>query len=205
MISRSRLFVVLFASAVTLLAGALCNCTGIYASSENPASPVLTSADGSTLTVYISGDVVDTDGFLVTADFLAEAINNRTDQHILSDLFGHGRFQIPIIIPIDAVDNDTFMVRVVSLDQTVVYGTTNVTLANTNHTVDYAVEILVLNPPPNYNGVLLIVLVLAFAGILAAYIVFTKWMITRMVLKKVRQTSIREQRRRREGEGGGDI
>jgi len=195
------MFVILVVTAATLLTSAFCNCPFISPADPSAAPPISTAANGSTYTVNISGEVIGTDFYLITADFKAEIVNNRTDLHLLSEPFGHGRFTVPVVIPRDAVDNDTFHVRVLSLDGSTVYGETNVTLNDTAHNRNFPVEILVVNPPPNYNGILIIVLLVVFALIMAMYIFFVRWLVGRMILKRAGEIMIERQM----GKKGGEI
>jgi hypothetical protein len=105
------------------------------------------------------------------------------------------------LIPRDAIDNDTFHIRILSLDRLTVYGETNITLNDTAHNRNFPVEILVLNPPPNYNGILMIVLLLVFALILATYVFFVRWLVGRMIIKRAGDIMIERQM----GKKGGDI
>jgi hypothetical protein len=197
---RSRMFIILVVAATALITSSFCNCPLISSTDASHAPQMSIAASSSTYTVNISGDVIGTDYYLITADFKAEVINNRTDLHLYSEPFGHGRFTVSIVIPRDAVDNDTFNVRVLSVDGTTVYGETNVTLNDTAHNRDFPVEILVLNPPPNYNGILIIALLLIFALILAGYIFFVRWLIGRMVLKRAGEIMIERQTGKKGGE-----
>lgn len=192
------MLIMLIVAAVTLLTSACIN-TPLIPSAEI-STPISTAANGSTYTVNISGDVIGTDYYLITADFKAEIINNRTSLHLFSEPFGHGHFTIPVQIPRDADENDTFNVRVLSLDGTTVYGETNVTLNNTAPGKNYPVEILVVNPPPNYNGILILVLLVAFALIIAMYIIFVRWLIGRMVIKRASEIMIDRQMGKKGGE-----
>ncbi len=200
MVQRRVMFLILFVTAATLLTSACLNCP--VASSENPFSepPISTAATGSTYTVNISGDVIGTDFYLITADFKAELTNNRTGLHLYSEPFGHGLFTIPVTIPRDAVDNDTLNIRVLSLDGLTNYGESNITLNDTAHNRNFTVEILVLNPPPNYNGILIVALLIVFALILATYIFFVRWLIGRMVLKRAGEIMIERQTGKKGGE-----
>jgi len=201
MVQRSNMFIILVVTATILLTSAFCNCSVISPADPAATPPASTAANGSTYTVNISGDVIGTDYYLITADLRAELVNNRTSLLLLSEPFGHGVFTVPILIPRDAVDNDTFHIRIVSLDRLTVYGETNVTLNDTAHNRNFPVEILVLNPPPNYNGIYLIVLLVAFALIMAMYIFFVRWLVGRMIVKKAGEIMIRRQM----GKRGGDI
>ena len=195
------MFIILVVTAATLLTSAFCNCPLISPGNPSVALPISTAADGSTYTVNISGDVIGTDFYLITADFKAELVNNRTGLLLLSEPFGHGVFTVPVLIPRDAVDNDTFHIRVLSLDGLTVYGETNVTLNDTAYNRNFSVEILVLNPPPNYNGILIIVLLVVFALILAMYVFFVRWLVGRMIIKRAGEIMIERQM----GKKGGDI
>jgi len=201
MIQRSRMFVILVVTAATLLTSAFCNCPFIYSANPSAASPISTAATPSSYTVNISGDVIGTDYYLITADFRAELVNNHTSLLLLSEPFGHGVFTVPVLIPRDAVENDTFHIRILSLDGSTVYGEANVTLNNTSPDKNFPVEILVLNPPPNYNGIYLIVLLAVFALILATYIFFVRWLVGRMIIKRAGDIMIERQI----GKKGGDI
>lgn len=195
------MFVILIVAATTLLTSAFCNCPSIYSVNPSVASPISTAAIPSTYTINISGEVIGTDYYLITADFRAELVNNRTSLLLLSEPFGHGRFTVPILIPRDAVQNDTFHIRILSLDGLTVYGEANVTLNDTAPDLNFPVEILVLNPPPNYNGIYLIVLLAVFALILATYIFFVRWLVGRMIIKRAGEIMIDRQT----GKKGGDI
>ena len=201
MIQRSRMFVILVVTAATLLTSAFCNCPFIYSANPSATSPISTAASSSNYTVNISGEVIGTDYYLITADFRAELVNKNTSLLLLSEPFGHGRFTVPISIPRDAVENNTFHIRILNLDGSTVYGETNVTLNNTSPDKNFPIEILVLNPPPNYNGIYLIVLVVVFALILATYIFFVRWLVGRMIIKRAGEIMIERQT----GKKGGDI
>jgi hypothetical protein len=201
MVQRSKMFIVLVVTAATLLTSMFCSCPSIFPADSSASPPISTAANGSTYTVNISGDVIGTDYYLITADFRAELVNNRTSLLLLSEPFGHGIFTVPILIPRDAVDNDTFHIRILSLDGLTVYGETNVTLNDTAHNRNFPVEILVLNPPPNYNAILLLVLLIAFALIMAMYIFFVRWLVGRMIVKRAGEIMIRRQI----GKKGGEI
>ena len=198
MIQRSRMFVILVVTAATLLTSIFCNCPFISSANPSAVLPTSMAASSSNYTVNISGEVIGTDFYLITADFKAELVNNRTGLHLLSEPFGHGRFTVPVLIPRDAWNNDTFRIRVLSLDGSTVYGETNVTLNDTAR--NFPVEILVLNPPPNYNGIIIIVLLVVFALILAMYIFFVRWLIGRMILKRAGEIMIDRQTGRKGGE-----
>jgi hypothetical protein len=194
------MFIIIVVTLATLLTSAFCNCPFISPADHSAVPPISMAANGLPFTVNISGEVIGTDFSLITADFKAELVNNRTGLHLLSEPFGHGRFTVPVVIPRDAVDNDTFLARVLSLDGSTVYGETNVTLNDTAHNLNFLVEILVLNPPPNYNGILLIVLVLAFALILAVYVFFVRWLVGKMILKRAGEIMIERQTGKKGGE-----
>jgi hypothetical protein len=198
MVQRSKMFIILVVTAATLLTSAFCNCPFISSANPSAALPISMAASSSNYTVNISGEVIGTDFYLITAEFKAELVNNRTGLHLLSEPFGHGRFTVPVLIPRDARDNDTFRVRVLGLDGLTVYGETNVTLNDT--ALNFPVEILVLNPPPNYSGILIIVLLIVFALILAMYIFFVRWLIGRMILKRAGEIMIDRQTGRKGGE-----
>ncbi|HUW42746.1 MAG TPA: hypothetical protein VMW02_00760 [Thermoplasmata archaeon] len=200
MIPRSRMFIVLVVTAAMLLTSAFCNCPFTSPADPSAVPPISTAANVSTYTVNVSGEVIGTDFYLITADFKAELVNNRTSLRLLSEPFGHGRFTVPVLIHRDAEDNDTFRVRVLSLDGSTVYGETNVTLNDTADNRDFLVEILVVNPPPNYNGILIFVLLLVFALILAMYIFFLRWLIGRMILKRAGEIMINRQTGKKGGE-----
>jgi hypothetical protein len=195
------MFVILVVTAAMLLTSAFCNCPFIYSANPSATPPISTAASSSNYAVNISGEVIGTDYYLITADFRAELVNNRTSLLLLSEPFGHGRFTVPILIPRDAVENDTFHIRILSLDGLTVYGETNVTLNNTSPDKNFPVEILVLNPPPNYNGIYLIVLLVVFALILATYIFFVRWLVGRMIIKRAGEIMIERQT----GKKGGDF
>jgi len=194
------MFVILVVTAATLLTSAFCNCPFVSHADSSVYPPISTAASVSNYTVNISGEVIGADYYLITADFMVEIINNRTNYSLFSEPFGHGRFTVPVVIHRDAEDNDTFHVRVLSLDGLTVYGETNVTLNDTAHNSNFSVEILVVNPPPNYNGILIIVLLLIFALILAMYVFFVRWLIGRMILKRARQIMIDRQVGQKGGE-----
>ena len=204
MIPRSRVFVVLLAVTAAVMTAASCNCTLLPLAGPVSFSPIQIEAAGSNYTVNVTGEVIDTDGFLVIADFSVELINNRTDLRLQSEQFGYGVFRVPVVIPKDALENDTLTVRVLSLDGQTVYGTSYLKLNDTAPDRAFFVQVLVENPPPNYNGLLIVILVIIFALILAGYIIFMKWLIGRMVMKRADEILIKRQRRGG-GEGGGEI
>jgi len=204
MVPRSRAFIVIFAIATAAMTAISCNCPLTFVVDSVAPSPIQISASGSNFTVNVTGEVVDVDGFLVFADFYAELINNRTDLRLQSAPFGEGVFHVPIVIPRDAIDNDTFTVRVLSRDGQTVYGTSYLKINNTAPDQEFPVMVVVENPPPNYNGLLVIVLLIIFALILAAYIFFVRWLIGRMVIKRANEIMIDKQMRRGGGEGGGE-
>jgi hypothetical protein len=195
------MFVILVVTTATLLTGMFCNCPFISSANPSAAQPISTTAIPSPYAVNISGEVIGTDYYLITADLRAEVVNNRTSLLLLSEPFGHGVFTVQVLIPRDAIDNDTFHIRILSLDRLTVYGETNITLNDTAHNRNFPVEILVLNPPPNYNGILMIVLLLVFALILATYVFFVRWLVGRMIIKRAGDIMIERQM----GKKGGDI
>jgi hypothetical protein len=205
MIPRSRVFVVLLAVTAAVATALSCNCTLLTLAGPLSSSPIQIEAGGSNYTVNVTGEVIDTDGFLVIADFSVELINNRTDLRLQSEPFGYGVFRVPVVIPLDALENDTLTVRVLSLDGQTVYGTSYLKLNDTAPDRAFFVQVLVENPPPNYNGLLIIILVIIFALILAGYIISLKWFIGRTVMKRANETMIDKQMRRGGGEGGGEI
>lgn len=194
------MFIISVVAVATLLSTAFCNCSLNPISGSSSAPPISTAADGSTYTVNISGEVIGTDYYLITADFKAELVNNRTSLHLYSEPFSHGRFTVTVLIPRDAVDNDTFHVRILSLDGLATYGESNVTLNDTAHNRNFLVEVLVESPPPNYNGVLIIALVLIFALIMAVYVFFVRWLVGKMILKRAGEIFIEKHT----GKKGGD-
>ncbi len=164
--------------------------------------PALAEASGTNYTVNITGEVIGTDFFLVTADFIANVTNNRTGHTFQSDQFGHGRFTVTLRIPLDAVDNDSLTVTVLSPDEKTVYGTSYLKLNDTSPGKEYPVSVLVVSPPPNYSGILLVVLVIIFALILAAYIFFVRWYISRIIMRRAAEIMIEKEKKG--GGGGGD-
>lgn len=181
----------------------------ISASSINPAAqPVAGSgvspahASASVPAINISGQCVDSEGFLVVAEFVALAVNV-TNHLNLSQHFGGGAFLIQI--PRDvAQDNETIAIRVLSTDLKTLYGNATLKLNNLSNTSEYFVSVVILNPPPNYSALWVLAFMLMFAGIFAGYIFFMRWFIGRMVLKRAGEIMLRDDQRRHR-EGGGEL
>jgi hypothetical protein len=166
----------------------MCSCPAIQIGGLAPAAPALIEAAGHD--INITGEAVGTDGYLILSDFVAAAVNS-TGKRTLSDQFGAGQFTIQLNVPGFAQDNETITIQVLSPDGNTLYGNTSLKLVNSNHTSVYAVEILVANPPPNYNGLLLVIFLVVFSLILAGYILFTKWLIGQAVLKRADEIMLR--------------
>jgi hypothetical protein len=194
------MFIIVVAAAA-LLTSAFCNCPLVSHANPSDALPISTAANSSPYFVNISGDVIGTNHYLIFADFRAELVNNRTSLLLLSEPFGNGTFTVPIKIPRDAVDNDTFHIRILGLDRSTVYGEANVTLNDTSHNQNFPVEILVMNPPPSYSGIILLVLLIVFALIMAFFILFLSRFVDRMAVKRASEVMIERQT----GKKGGDI
>lgn len=141
-------------------------------------------------TINITGEVIDTEGYLIVSDFVAAAVNNATGKHVLSNTFNSGQFVMQLNVPDFAEDNQTIDIQVLSLDGSVVYGNASLRLVNLNHTSAYPVTVSVANPPPNYNWLLIILLILGFSLVLSGYILFTKWLIRQTVLKRANEIMI---------------
>jgi hypothetical protein len=195
------MFIILVVTAATLLTSALCNCPFVSPANPSAALPISTAANGSPYFVNISGDVIGTNHYLIFADFRAELVNNRTSLLLLSEPFSQGTFTVPILISRDAVDNDTFHIRILSIDRLTIYGEANVTLNDTAHNRNFPIEILVVNPPPNYSGIIALVLLIVFALIIAFFILFMSRFVDRMAIKRASEIMIRRQI----GKKGGDI
>ena len=145
-------------------------------------------------TVNITGEVIGTDGWRIVNEFLAVAINNETGEESPPEYVVMGLFTIAIQVPTFAIDNATIDIRILSPDLATLYANATLKLNNTNHTSSYFLKLTVANPPPNYNGLLLIVLVLVFALILAGYILFTKWLVAQAVLRRANEIMIEKER-----------
>jgi hypothetical protein len=141
-------------------------------------------------TVNITGQVFGTDKYYVIADFIAVAVNNATGVRVQSNPFNNGQFVISFKTPGFATENQTLWVQVLSIDEKTNYGNASLKLNDLSHTSSYSVLITIFNPPPNYNLLLLIILVFLFSLILASYILFTKYLVARAVMKRTREIMI---------------
>jgi len=142
-------------------------------------------------TVNITGQVFGTDNYYVVADFVAVAVNNATGVKVQSNPFSNGQFVISFKTPAFATDNQTLWIQVLSIDKNTNYGNESLKLNNLNHTSSYSVLITVFNPPPNYNFLLVIVLMFLFALILASYILFTKYLVAKAIMKRAEEIMIK--------------
>lgn len=171
-------------SAASLLVLSIFSCIAPDAGAAVPDPLAPASAEATSHSITISGEVKDSDGFFIVSDFVAAAVNNATGLRILSDPFSDGRFTIRFSVPGFAQDNQTIDVQVLSPDGSTLYGITSVLLSNTNHTSIFPVVVSVANPPPNYNWLIVIVLLMIFSLIWAGYILFTKWLVGQAVLRR---------------------
>jgi len=74
-------------------------------------------------------------------------------------------------------------------------------LMNVNSTAVYEIEIFIANPPPDYSWLWIVVFIVIFGGILAGYAMFTRWMITKMVVRRANEIRLDEWKRH----GGGNM
>jgi len=159
----------------------MCGCLFVQMCGWEPTAPASIEAAGHD--INITGEVLGTDGYLIVSDFVAAAVNS-TGGRTLSNQFSAGQFTIELNVPGFAKDNQTIDIQVLSPDGKTLYGNTSLKLANSNNTPVYAVEIMVANPPPNYNGLMLLIMLLVFSLILAGYILFTKWLVGQAVISR---------------------
>lgn len=163
------------------------NLTGGAAPSPSERASALSASNR---TVNITGQVFGTDNYYVVADFVAVAVNNATGERVKSNPFNSGQFLISFKTPAFATDNQTLWVQVLSIDEKTNYGNASLKLGNLNHTSSYPVLVTVYNPPPNYNLLLVIILMLLFSLILASYILFTKILVAKAIMRRANEIMI---------------
>lgn len=186
-----RLNAVLSAFLISTALALTAVCPAGSADNDQLASHLSISSATTNRTINISGEIVDTEGWRIVDDFIVIAVNNVTSEKTTPKYSDRGAFTIQIQVPAFAEDNQSVEIRILSTDQLTLYANTTLRLNNTNHTSSFYVKMIVANPPPNYNWLIIVLLLIVFSCILASYILFTKWLVAQAVLRRANEIMIK--------------
>lgn len=200
--NRVLLIIAISVAAIFLISGTYYKCPfAAFPAIHSDSAANIYSSDYLNDTKYISGIVIDSRGYLVIAPFRVILRNLDMDKFKDGGTFQEGRFNVSFDIPSFATENDTLRIEITSTDGKIKYGNTTLLLTYLNSTTTYEVEVLIVNPPPSYSWVWVIIFVLAFGLILAGYAIFTRWLIGKIILRRADQIRLEEWKRK----GGGQM